>query len=98
MVGLIVFGRPDSFVIDPKVYASKFKPTYRTFGTVTTHAAETTPIGLPADAQAAKVFAAQLRQLYNDGATLCLLPGPAKTLHRDTDGNKPYRLAVSVNV
>ena len=57
MIGLIAFGRPDNFVIDPKVYASKFKATYQTFGTVTTPSAETRSIGLPADAQAVMVFA-----------------------------------------
>jgi len=60
MVGLIAFGRPDSFVISPKVSASKFKPTYQTFGTMTTPAAVTKSIGLPADAQAVKFFAASL--------------------------------------
>jgi hypothetical protein len=39
MVGLIAFGRPDSFVINPKVYSSEFKATYQTFGTLTTTAA-----------------------------------------------------------
>ena len=47
---------------------------------MTNPAAETESIGLPADAQAVKVFAAQLRQLYHDETTSYLLPGPAKTL------------------
>jgi hypothetical protein len=58
----------------------KFIATYQTFGTVTIPAAETKSIGLLADAQAAKVFAAQLRQLYYDETTSYLLSGPAKTL------------------
>ena len=31
MVWVIAFGSPDNSVITPKVYASKFKPTYQTF-------------------------------------------------------------------
>ena len=65
---------------------------------MTDPAAETNIIGLPANAQGAKVFAAQLRQLYHDGTTSSHLPGPAKTLHRDPDGNKPYRLAVMLKL
>jgi len=37
-----------------------FKATYHTFGTVTNPATVTKSIGLPADAQAVKFFAAQL--------------------------------------
>jgi len=37
--------------MDERAYASEFKATYQTFGTVTTPAAETKSIGLPADAQ-----------------------------------------------
>jgi len=51
MVWVIAFGIPDSFVIDPKVYGSKIKTTYLTFGTMTTPAAWTESIGLPAYAQ-----------------------------------------------
>jgi hypothetical protein len=51
MIWVIAFGSPDSSVIWPKVYASIFKPIYQTFGTMTTPAAETKSIGLPADAQ-----------------------------------------------
>ena len=58
MVGLIAFGSPDSAVISPKVYGSKFKPTYHTFGTLTTPATVTMSMGLPADARAVKFFAA----------------------------------------
>jgi hypothetical protein len=58
MVGLIAFVRPDSAVISPKVYGSKFNPTYHIFGTTTTPAAVTMSMGLPADAQAVKFFAA----------------------------------------
>jgi hypothetical protein len=47
---------------------------------MTTPTAVTTSIGLQADAQAAKVFAAQLRQLYHDKIISCNLSGPAKTL------------------
>lgn len=54
---------------------------------MTDPATETNTIGLPADAQGAKVFAAQLRQLIHDRTTSYHLPGPAKTLHRDADGN-----------
>jgi hypothetical protein len=34
-------GRPDSFVIGEEIYASKLRPSYQTFGTLTTPAAET---------------------------------------------------------
>lgn len=61
---------------------------------MTNPAAEANTVGLPAYAQGAKVFAAQLRQLYHDETTSSHLPGPAKTLHCDRDGNKPYPLAV----
>ena len=37
---------PDCFVISPKVYKSKFKPTYKPFITVTNPAAKTKSIGL----------------------------------------------------
>ena len=60
MVGLIAFGRPDNFEIGPKVYASKIKPSYQTFGTLTTPATVTRSMGLPADAPAVKFFAATL--------------------------------------
>jgi hypothetical protein len=75
MVGLIAFGRPDSFVISPKVYKRMFKATYHTFGTVTTPATVTRSMGLPADARAVKFFAApftkftltrQIRSIYHD--------------------------------
>jgi hypothetical protein len=58
MVGLIAFGSPDRLVISPKVYASKFIITYKIFVTVTNPATETTSMGLLADAQAVKFFAA----------------------------------------
>jgi hypothetical protein len=51
MVWVIAFGSPDNSVIDPKVYESEFKTTYQTSSTVTTPAAETKSIGLPADTQ-----------------------------------------------
>jgi hypothetical protein len=51
MVWVIAFGSPDSSVIIPKVYASTFKAIYQTSGTMTTPAAETKSIGLPANAQ-----------------------------------------------
>jgi hypothetical protein len=60
MVWVIAFISPDSFVIDPKVYASKFNATYQTFGTITTPAAETKSIGLPADTQLSAFFALPL--------------------------------------
>jgi hypothetical protein len=56
-VWFIAFVSPDSFVMIPKVYASKFKATYQTFGTLTTPATETKSIGLPADAQLSAFFA-----------------------------------------
>jgi hypothetical protein len=49
MVGLIAFGSPAKSVIDPKVYESKFKTIYSTFGTVTNPATLTRSMGLPAD-------------------------------------------------
>ena len=60
MVGLIAFGRPDNSVISPNVIKSMFKATYQTFGTLTTPATVTRSMGLPADAQAVKFFAATL--------------------------------------
>ena len=75
MVGLIAFGRPDSFVIGPKVYGSKFKSTYRTFGTVTTPATKAMSMGLPADAQAVMVFASSSGQFYHDVTTRVRLSG-----------------------
>lgn len=55
MVWIIAFGSPDNFVMGPKFYTSKFKPTNQTFGTVTTPAAKTELIGLPADGTATKL-------------------------------------------
>ena len=75
MVGLIAFGRPDSSVIGPKVYAIEFKPTYQTFGTMPTPATKTKPIGLPADTRAVMIFASPPRQFYRDVTTLRRLPG-----------------------
>jgi hypothetical protein len=43
--------------------------------TVTNPAAETTSIGLPADAHAVMVFASPPRQFYRDETTRCRLPG-----------------------
>jgi hypothetical protein len=63
-----------------KSLCEKIHPTYQNFYTGNNPAAGTKSIGLPADAQAAKVFAAQLRHLYHDETTLHLQPGPAKTL------------------
>jgi hypothetical protein len=60
MVWVIAFVSPDSFVIGPKVYASKFNATYQTFGTVTNPAAGTKSIGLPANAQLSAFFALPL--------------------------------------
>ena len=51
MVWLIAFGSPDNFSIDEKNYASKSITTYQILFTVTTLAAETKSIGLPAFAQ-----------------------------------------------
>ena len=42
---------------------------------MTTPAAETKSIGLPADAHAVMVFATPSRQLYHDGTTPAHLPG-----------------------
>jgi hypothetical protein len=78
MVWVIAFGRPDSFVMDEKTYASEFKATYQTFGTLTTPAAETKSIGLPADASASwriMVFAVPSGQFYLDVTNSYLLPG-----------------------
>ena len=83
MVWVIAFGSPDNFVIGPKVYASEFKTTYQTFGTVTTPAAETKSIGLPADAQLSWflhrhldsfIVTGQLRNVYRDSAIWITLP------------------------
>ena len=63
-----------------KSLCEKIHPTNQNFYSGNNPAAGTKSIGLPADAQAAKVFAARLRQLYHDETTLCLQPGPAKTL------------------
>jgi hypothetical protein len=60
MVWVIAFVSPDSLVISPKVYVSKINPTYQTFGTMTTPAAWTKVIGLPADAQLSAFFALPL--------------------------------------
>jgi hypothetical protein len=49
----------------PKVYESNFKPTYQTFGTLTTPATVTKSIGLPADAQLAAFFA-PIYKIYLD--------------------------------
>jgi hypothetical protein len=51
MVWVIAFVSPDSSVIAQKVYARNHITTYKTLCTMTTPAAETKPIGLPADAQ-----------------------------------------------
>jgi len=75
MVGLIAFGRPDSSVIGPKVYTSKFNTTYQTFGTMTTLATKTKSMGLPAYARAVMVFASPSRPFYRDGTTRGRLPG-----------------------
>ena len=72
--------QPGQLRNDYETFVRKFITTYQNFYTGSNPAAETTPIGLPSDAQAAKVFAAQLRQLYHIRTTLFLLPGPAKTL------------------
>jgi hypothetical protein len=77
VVGLIAFGRPDSSVISPEVYGSKFKPTYQVFVTMTTPAAVTMSTGLPADASAGwriMVFASPSGELYLDETTSFHLP------------------------
>ena len=58
MVGLIAFVRPDSCVMGAKVYVRNFIITYQVFDTMTNPATETRSMGLPADAQAVKLFAA----------------------------------------
>jgi hypothetical protein len=72
---LTAFGSPDSFIIDPKVYVSKFNPTYQIFGTATTPAAETKSVGLPAKAQLSWfldhhlnsfIMTGQLSSIYQD--------------------------------
>jgi len=63
-----------------ETFVRKFIPTYQNFYTRNNPAAGTKSIGLPADAQAAKIFAAQLRHLYHDETILRFQPGPAKTL------------------
>jgi hypothetical protein len=81
MVDLIAFGRPDSFVISPKVYKRMFKATYHTFGTLTAPATVTRSMGLPADARAVKFFAATLFNSVPSIGTCKKLASP------DTDGN-----------
>jgi len=76
MVWVIAFGSPDNSVIDPKVYAIKFNPTYQTFGTVTIPAAETKSIGLPADAQLSWFLHRHLDSLT--------VTGQLRTIYRDT--------------
>jgi hypothetical protein len=56
----MAFGSPDSFVINPKVYAVNFIFTYKFCGTRTNPASETKSHGLPADAQLAAFFARRL--------------------------------------
>jgi hypothetical protein len=50
LVGLIAFGSPDTFVINPRVFESEFKATYQYFNTMTIPATVTKSMGLPADA------------------------------------------------
>ena len=50
MVWVIAFGSPDNYTVDEYNFASNFITTYQISYTVTTPAAETIPIGLPADA------------------------------------------------
>ena len=69
---------------DEKLYVSNITTTYQVFSTVTTPAAETKSIGLPADAQDVMVFARPTvrsygravspRQLYRDETTHARLP------------------------
>jgi hypothetical protein len=78
MVWVIAFSSPDSFVIDLKVYESKFQFTYQSFITVTTPAAETKSIGLLADSSAGwriMVFASPSGQFYHDVTNPTYLPG-----------------------
>ena len=51
MVWVIAFSSPDSLVISSISLCEKIRPTYQTFGTLTTPAAVTKSIGLLADAQ-----------------------------------------------
>ena len=46
LVGLIAFGSPDSFIIDPRVFEREFKATYHNFSTVTNPATVTKSMGL----------------------------------------------------
>jgi hypothetical protein len=52
--------QPGQLNNQPQSLCEKIHPTYRTFSTVTTPAAETESIGLPADAQLAAFFAYRL--------------------------------------
>jgi hypothetical protein len=63
---------------------------------MTTPAAGTKPIGLPADAQAAKVFAVHLDNFIMTRQLCIFNRDLQKPCSPDTDGNKPYRLAVSI--
>jgi hypothetical protein len=78
MVWVIAFSSPDNFVINPKVYAIKFNPTYKPFGTVTTPAAGTKSMGLPAELLSVMVFAVPSRPFYRDETTPARLLGLEK--------------------
>jgi hypothetical protein len=56
----MAFGSPDSFVINPKVYADNSYSLIKFCGTQTNPASVTKSTGLPADAQLAAFFARRL--------------------------------------
>jgi len=60
MVWVIAFVSPDSFIINPKVYADNSISLIKFCGTRTNPASETKSHGLPADAQLAAFFALRL--------------------------------------
>ena len=59
----MAFDSPDSFVINPKVYAGNSFSLIKFRGTRTNPASETKSHGLPADAQLAAFFARRLESL-----------------------------------
>ena len=89
-------GSPDNSVIDPKVYASKIRSTYKTLRHLAVPAAETKSVGLPANALVSWfllfhldsfIVTRKLSSIYRD---LC-----KNKSNRDADGNKPYRRALA---
>ena len=61
MVWLSAFGRPDSFAIYSKHYASSISSTYQNFGTTIAPATKTKSMGLPADAHVSRFLQSNLQ-------------------------------------